>query len=96
MRMLQVPPTMKPTKGRIVFWTRHHEGDIIEELVAIITNVNDDGTVNLRVFAEVLEDLKLRNVKAGPNEGAESSDRCWSWPPIIRPAPPAPPPPPGL
>lgn len=36
----------KPTIGRIVFFVTEEE----ETLPGIITKVNDDGTINLRVF----------------------------------------------
>jgi hypothetical protein len=63
----------KPTIGRIVLF-KTEEG---ETLPAIITRVNEDGLVNLRVFTNNEHNqfaVLLPNVEHGKKE------KQWSWP----------------
>ncbi len=64
----------KPCVGRIVHFAIEKD----EILPAIIVGVNDDETVNLRVFTNgefAQAAMLLRNVKEGTKE------KQWSWPP---------------
>jgi hypothetical protein len=64
----------KPTIGRTVHFLTE-EG---ETLPAVVTQVHEDGTVNLRAFTNndfSPPAILIKNVSEGNN------DRQWSWPP---------------
>jgi hypothetical protein len=64
---------MKPTLGRIVYVNTDPAVEGQDTAPAIITQVNRDGTVNLRVFCDEA-DVKLRDVKLVDSEDQAAKD----------------------
>lgn len=70
---------MKPTIGRVVHYQRHGSPDGThksEPSPAIITKVNEDGTVSLAVFnpTGMYFQAVAKQAIADPIPG------CWNWP----------------
>jgi hypothetical protein len=65
------------------------QGDPLgEPLAAIITKLNEDGTVGLAVFDE-MEIVMMKSVSMGGPEGTTPTGGCWNWPPYVPSALPA-------
>lgn len=74
---------MKPTKGRIVFYT--HDGSDPGRAAgvqdpAIVQAVNPDGTLNVWVFGSTRVEMQ-DNVSAGGPNADVASPGTWMWPP---------------
>jgi hypothetical protein len=74
----------KPTIGRIVHYTNLGDRDgkyppTVQ--AAIVTGVNDDGTVALHVFYKTGQ-FDLPSAKfSDAQPGSEQARGCWGWPP---------------
>ena len=72
--------------GRIVHYTNLGDRDGVylpEAQAAIITGLNDDGTVSLRVFYRT-GDFNMASVKHSEAiPGTELARGCWGWPPRV-------------
>ena len=81
---------MKPTIGRIVIYTGAGRlAPSVHEVPAIVTGVNEDGTVDLTAFPPGVTPTPLRGI---PEKGGEPKPDAagnapridpgsWSWPP---------------
>jgi hypothetical protein len=75
---------MKPTKGRIVLFTSpliEDEEEVaggIDSYAAIVTDVNDDGTVDLVMFGS--GSMYFQH-DVEQEEKATAGSGKWSWPP---------------
>jgi hypothetical protein len=70
---------MKPTLGRVVIYTDCYTG---HEHAAHVSQVNEDGTVNLFVLGHRGGTYTRVDVK----ESKKSAKGCWHWPVIEKPA----------
>lgn len=74
---------MKPTVGRIVHYTNLGDADgkyPPETQAALITGVNADGTVSLKVFYRT-GIFDMPSVSMGGPDGTTPTRGCWNWPP---------------
>lgn len=80
---IQIELSGKPTIGRIVIYRPTHDDkikmtyircNVQDELPAIISAVNEDRTVNLKVLLDGKGDMHREAVKEGEEDGQ------WSWP----------------
>jgi hypothetical protein len=74
---------LKPSVGRIVHYTSlgDSEGKFPSELhAALITRVNDDGTVALKVFYTVGIFDMLRVERTNEVAGSAAARGMWTWP----------------
>lgn len=78
---------MKPTIGRIVHYHSYGTpgGEFTKPRAAVVTAVNDNGTVDLFVMNPTGVFLN-RNVSAGGPEAMTPTPGCWNWPPREEPA----------
>lgn len=74
---------MMPTPSRMVLYRIHRADRVARSIVgdvlpAVVIRVNDDGSVNLKVF----NDLGIDFVVQHSFHGEEGEGR-WSWPPRV-------------
>ena len=75
----------KPTVGRIVHYHSYGTpgGEFKPEpRAAIVTHVNDDGTIDLCAVNPTGLFFN-RNVSMGGPDGATPQPGCWNWPPRV-------------
>lgn len=75
---------MKPTVGRIVHYTNLGDRDgryPPQVQAAIITGVNDDGTVALHIFYKTGQFDMQTVPKSDAAPGSDAARGHWNWPP---------------
>lgn len=78
---------MKPTIGRIVIYTGVGRlAPSVTEVPAIVTAVNEDGTLDLTAFPPGVSPVMLRAIREkGTEPGTDATKRYdpgeWFWPP---------------
>lgn len=78
---------MKPTIGRIVHYTNLGDRDgkyppTVQ--AAIITGINDDGTVSLHVFYKTGQFDLARCEETVAQAGSDAARGMWCWPEVVR------------
>lgn len=76
---------MKVTIGRIVHFHAPSAcvgpGSVAGPYAALVTGLNENGTINLTTFGPTGSIYPQQNVSMGGPEGATPTPGCWNWPP---------------